>query len=53
VLTKDGIRTSINIVIVNSTRVDLLPQSYGTQGFVVSDAIQAKERSYRKRHPAY
>jgi hypothetical protein len=46
VLTKDGIHTLVDIVIVDRTRVDLLPQSCTTQGFVASDATQAKERNY-------
>jgi hypothetical protein len=50
-LTKDGIRTLANVVIVDSTRVDLFPQSYATQGFVALDAIQAKEKSYRTNTP--
>jgi hypothetical protein len=31
--------------------VDLFPRSYTTQGFVASNAAQAKERSYYNRHP--
>jgi hypothetical protein len=53
VLTKNGIRTLTNIVIANSTRTDLLPWSCATQGFVVSNAIQAEERSYHNWHPTY
>jgi hypothetical protein len=51
VLTKDGIRTLIDIVITNTTWIDLLPQSCAIQGFVASDATQAKERSYHNQHP--
>jgi hypothetical protein len=40
--TKDGIYILMNVVIVNPTWVDLLPWSYATQGFVVSNAIWAK-----------
>jgi hypothetical protein len=46
VLIKDGIYTLIDIIIIDLTRADLLPRSYTTQGFVVFDAVQAKERSY-------
>jgi hypothetical protein len=41
-LTKDDICTLINIVIANPKRTDLFPQSCTTQGFVVSDVVQAK-----------
>ncbi len=43
VFTKDGICTLLDIVIANPTWVDLLPQSYATQGFVVFDATQARK----------
>ncbi len=46
VLTKDEIHTLADIVIVDRTRVNLLPQSCTTQGFVAFDAAQAKERNY-------
>jgi hypothetical protein len=42
VLTKDGIRTLINIVIANPTQANLLPKSCATQGFVASNVTQAK-----------
>jgi len=51
VLTKDGIRTLANVVIVDPTQADLLPQSCAIQGFVTFNAAQAKERNYRNRHP--
>ncbi len=51
VLTKDGICTLTNIVIVNPTWAHLLPQSRAIQRFVTSDVAQAKERSYRNQHP--
>jgi hypothetical protein len=51
VLTKDGICTLANIIIINPMRTDLLPQSCAIQGFVASNAAQVKERSYRNRHP--
>jgi hypothetical protein len=51
VFTKDGIRTLIDIVIVDPTRTDLLPRSYITQGFVASNVAQAKEKSYRNWYP--
>jgi hypothetical protein len=45
------IHTLSDVVIVNSTQVDLLPQSCTTQRFVTSNATQVKERSYRNQHP--
>jgi hypothetical protein len=51
VFTKDDIGTSIDVVIVDPTQMDLLPQFYTTQGFVALDATQTKERSYYNRHP--
>jgi hypothetical protein len=51
ILTKDDIRILTDVVIVNPMQVDLFPRSCAIQGFVVSDAIQAKERNYRNRHP--
>jgi hypothetical protein len=45
-LTKDGIRTLVNIVIANPMHVDLLPQSCTTQGFAAFDVVQVKKRSY-------
>jgi hypothetical protein len=51
VLTKNDIRILANIVIANPTWVDLLPQSCAIQRFVASNAVQAKERSYRDWHP--
>ncbi len=50
-LTKDGIRTLVDVVIANPTRAYLLRQSYTTQGFATSEATKAKERNYRDRHP--
>jgi hypothetical protein len=46
VLTKNGIHTLVNIVIVNPTRADLLLQSCATQGFNTFDVVQTKNRSY-------
>jgi hypothetical protein len=43
VLTKDGICTLVNIVIVDSTQKDLLHQFCTTQGFVAFDAAHAKK----------
>ncbi len=51
VLTKEGIRTLTDIVIVDPMQVDLFPWSYTTQNFSVSDAIQAKERICSNWHP--
>jgi hypothetical protein len=50
VRTKDGICTLVDIVIVNPTRVDLLPQSCATQRFAAFNAAQAKKRSYCNQH---
>jgi hypothetical protein len=50
-LTKDGIRTLANVIIVDSMWANLLPWSYATQGFVASNVVQAKEISYHNRHP--
>jgi hypothetical protein len=47
-LTKNDIRTLANVVIVNPTRADLLPQSCATQRFVASNpasSSQGKELS--------
>jgi hypothetical protein len=51
VLTKNGIRTLVDVVIVDPTRVDLLPRSCAIEGFVAFDVTQAKERSYHNWHP--
>jgi hypothetical protein len=45
-LTKDGSRTLINVIIVDPTRAYLFPRSCATQKFVASDVTQAKGRSY-------
>jgi hypothetical protein len=50
-LTKNGIRTLTDIVIIDLTRMDLFPQSSTTQGFATSNAVQTKEKNYRNRHP--
>jgi hypothetical protein len=42
VLTKYGIRTLVDIVIVDLTRMDLLSRSCTTQGFVAYNAFQTK-----------
>jgi hypothetical protein len=44
--TKDGIRTLGNIIVANRMQVDLLPRFCAIQGFITSDATQAKERRY-------
>jgi hypothetical protein len=51
VCTKNDIHTLANVVIVDPTQMDLLPQFFTIQGFVVSNAVQTKERSYHNRHP--
>jgi len=50
VLTKDGIRILVDVVIVNPTRTDLLPWSCATQGFVASNAIHTKKWNYCDWH---
>jgi hypothetical protein len=50
VVTKDGIHTLTNVVIINPTRVDLFPWSYTTPGFTTSNASQAKEKNYHDQH---
>jgi hypothetical protein len=42
VITKDGIHTLANIVIVDPTWMDLLIWSYATQGFIAFEGAQAK-----------
>jgi hypothetical protein len=49
--TKDGICTVAGVIIANPTRANLLPQSYTIQGFVASNAVQAKEMNYCNQHP--
>jgi hypothetical protein len=49
--TKNGICTLVDVIIIDLTCIDLLPQSCAIQGFVTSDVTQAKERSYHNRHP--
>jgi hypothetical protein len=51
VLTKEGIHTLTDVVIVDPTQVDLLPWSCTIQRFTASDKIQAKENSYHNQHP--
>jgi hypothetical protein len=51
VCTKNGIHTLANVVIVDPIQMDLLPQFFTIQGFVISNAVQTKERSYHNRHP--
>jgi len=46
VFTKDGIHTLANVVSANLTWTDLFPRSCATQGFVIFDVSQAKERNY-------
>jgi hypothetical protein len=43
VLFKNDICTLVDVVIVDPTWVDLLPQSCTAQGFVTSNAVQAKK----------
>jgi hypothetical protein len=41
--TKDDIHTLVDVVVVDPTRVDLLPRSCATQRFVVFNVAQTKE----------
>jgi hypothetical protein len=50
VFTKDDIRTLVDVVIIDPTRANLFLRSCATQGFDVSDVVQAKERSYHDQH---
>jgi hypothetical protein len=50
VLTKEGIHTLIDVVIVDPTQTNLFSLSYTTQRVVACDATQAKERNYRNQH---
>jgi hypothetical protein len=45
VLTKEGNRTLVNVVITDPMWVDLLPRFYATQRFIASYAIQGKKLS--------
>jgi len=51
VLTKDGNRTLVNVVIANPIGVDLFHQSCATRRFVTFKIVQAKKKSYHDRHP--
>ncbi len=48
VLTKNGIHTLANIIIVDPTQAYLFPRSCTTQRFVTFNAIQSKEKN---QHP--
>ncbi len=50
-LTKNDIHTLVDVVILNPTKANLLPRSCTIQGFIVSSAIQVKERNYHNQHP--
>ncbi len=49
--TKNGICTLTKVVITDQIQVDLLFQSRATQGFVTSNVVETKEKSYRNQHP--
>jgi hypothetical protein len=51
VFTKYDIHTLVNVVNVDSTRINLLPWSCAIQGFVAFDMTQTKESNYRDQHP--
>jgi len=44
--TKDGIRTLIDIVVVDPTWVDLFPGACATQGFAAFDVVQFTKWCY-------
>jgi hypothetical protein len=46
VLTKNGIHTLTKVIVANPTQANLLKKSCVIQGFVASNAAQAKERNY-------
>ncbi len=50
-LTKDGIHTLVDVVIVDPTWIDLFCWSYITWGFVTFEATQAKEKGHCDQHP--
>ncbi len=50
VVTKDGIHTLTNVVIINPTHVNLFFQSCTIQGFTTSNATQVREKSYHDQH---
>jgi hypothetical protein len=49
--TKDGIHILINVVICDSTCVDLFLWSCTTQKFIASNVTQIKEKNYYNQHP--
>jgi len=51
VLTKDGIHTLIEVVIVNPIRANVFPRSCIIKRFVDFDVTQTKKMSYCDRHP--
>jgi hypothetical protein len=50
-LTKNGIRTLVNIVIADPMQANLFSQSCATQGFATSKKTQTKNRSYHNQQP--
>jgi hypothetical protein len=50
VFTKDDIHTLIDIIIIDPTCANFLPQSCTTQGFATSNVTQTKERNYHNQH---
>ncbi len=50
VLTKNDIRTLINILIANPTQADLFPRFYAIKGFATFDVAQVKKQSYHDQH---
>jgi hypothetical protein len=50
-LTKDGIHTLVDVIIIDPTRANLLPSSCEAQRFATFDVVQAKEKSYMTNTP--
>jgi hypothetical protein len=50
-LTKDGIHTLVDVIIIDPTRANLLPSSCEAQIFAAIDAVQAKAKSYMTNTP--
>jgi len=50
VLLIDGIRTFVNVVIANPTRLNLVSQVVSSHGVAMMVTTQVKERFYHNRH---
>jgi hypothetical protein len=51
VLTKNGIHSLANVVIVDPTRANLFFQSCATEGFISLDVTHVKKKNYCNWHP--